>query len=312
MKILITGCNGQLGTELQKQLSVGYSELGDIPAQLKDAEVIPIDIDVLDLSEEDEVRNYVLSCKPDVIFNCAAYTNVDGCETNKELAYKANALGPKNLALAAKEINAKLIHISTDYVFDGKDNDQVPRSEEDVPNPISAYGNTKLAGETFVQDCCTKYFIVRTAWLYSYYGKNFVKTIVNAGRKYGTLEVVNDQYGNPTNAEDLAHVLLWLSVTENYGIYHCTGEGVCSWYDFASEIICLSGVKATVSPCTTQEYKTKHPESADRPLWSALENRKLKETIGSPMRNWEDALASFFDYWDGNNGIKGITDHGTI
>ena len=145
---------------------------------------------------------------------------------------------------------------------------------------------------------------MRTAWLYSYYGKNFVKTMVNAGRKVGALEVVNDQKGNPTNAVDLAHHILKLVVSHEYGIYHCTGEGVCSWYDFASEIIRLSGVNATVSPCTSAQYKAKHPESADRPAWSALENRMLRCTVGDEMRPWQQALACFFEHWDGENGMK--------
>ena len=304
MKVLITGCHGQLGTELQKQLATGTSELGAIPGVLRQSEVIPIDIDTLDLSETDAVMRFVQECRPDIIFNCAAYTNVDGCETNTDLAYKANAIGPKNLAIAASAVSATLVHVSTDYVFDGKPNGSIPRDETDNPSPISAYGSTKLAGEAFVQEYGKKYFIVRTAWLYSYYGKNFVKTIVNAGRKYGTLEVVNDQYGNPTNAADLAHVLLQLAVTDQYGIYHCTGEGVASWYEFAKEIIALSGIQATVSSCTSKEYKRKHPDSADRPAWSALENRRLKETIGNPMRNWKEALACYFAHWDGNNGMK--------
>ena len=133
----------------------------------------------------------------------------------------------------------------------------------------------KRQGEKYVEQFCHRHFIVRTAWLYSYYGKNFVKTIVNAGKKFGKLEVVNDQCGNPTNAVDLAHEILQLCVTHEYGLYHCTGEGVCSWYDFASEIIRLSGVDATVAPCTSEEYKAKHPDSADRPKWSALDNLSL-------------------------------------
>ena len=143
-----------------------------------------------------------------------------------------------------------------------------------------------------------------SAWLYSYYGKNFVKTIVNAGKKFGKLEVVNDQCGNPTNAVDLAHEILQLCVTHEYGLYHCTGEGICSWYDFASEIIRLSGVDAAVAPCTSEEYKAKHPESADRPKWSALDNRMLRCTVGNDVRDWKDALACFFTHWDGDNGMK--------
>ena len=161
-----------------------------------------------------------------------------------------------------------------------------------------------LMGEKYVEQFCHRHFIVRTAWLYSYYGKNFVKTIVNAGKKFGKLEVVNDQCGNPTNAVDLAHEILQLCVTHEYGLYHCTGEGVCSWYDFASEIIRLSGVDATVASCTSEEYKAKHPDSADRPKWSALDNRMLRCTVGNDVRDWKDALACFFEHWDGDNGMK--------
>ena len=141
-------------------------------------------------------------------------------------------------------------------------------------------------------------------YVHSYYGKNFVKTIVNAGKKFGKLEVVNDQCGNPTNAVDLAHEILQLCVTHEYGLYHCTGEGICSWYDFAAEIIRLSGVDATVAPCTSEEYKAKHPDSADRPKWSALDNRMLRCTVGNDVRDWKDALACFFTHWDGDNGMK--------
>ena len=304
MKLLITGCKGQLGTEIQKQLRLGYSEIGKIPEELQNADVSAIDIDTLDLSDESEVMAYISILKPDIIINCAAYTNVDGCETNRETAYQANAIGPKNLALAAEANQAKLIHLSTDYVFDGKDNGYKPRTETDMPDPISAYGETKLQGELFVQQYCTRNFIVRTAWLYSYYGKNFVKTIVNAAKKYGKLEVVNDQLGNPTNASDLAHVLLQLAVTDKYGLYHCTGEGICSWYEFASEIVKEAGIQAMVSPCTSAEYKEKHPESADRPAWSALSKDKLNKTIENQMRPWQEALHYFFLHWDGNNGMK--------
>ena len=303
-RILITGSKGQLGTEIQKQLRLGHSEIGSIPESLKHADAVPIDLDTLDLSKLSEVKEYVRNVNPDLIINCAAFTNVDGCETNHDVAFQANALGPRNLAIAAEECGAKLIHVSTDYVFDGKDNGQVPRDESDRPNPISAYGSTKLAGEEFVKAFCSRYFIVRTAWLYSYYGKNFVKTIVNAAKKTGALEVVNDQCGNPTNAADLAHELLQLADTAEYGLYHCTGEGICSWYDFASEIVKDAGIDATVAPISTEGYKQKHPQSADRPAWSALDNRMLRCTIGNEMRDWRTALEEFFRNWDGNNGMK--------
>ena len=304
MKILVTGCKGQLGTEIQKQLRAGTSEIGAIPDCYRNAEVTAIDLDTLDLSDLKAVKAYAENLKPDLIINCAAFTNVDGCETSHDTAFAANALGPRNLAIAAEETGAKLIHISTDYVFDGKDNGQVPRDEADLPHPISAYGSTKLAGEEYVKAFSRHYFILRTAWLYSYYGKNFVKTIVNAGKKRGTLTVVNDQCGNPTNAVDLAHTALQLGATEEYGVYHCTGEGICSWYDFACAIIEEAGVNASVSPCTSAEYKAANPASADRPAWSALDNRMLRCTIGNPMREWRAALHAFFANWDGDNGMK--------
>ena len=304
MKILITGCKGQLGTELQKQLRLGKSELGPIPEKLRSATVIPVDLPELDISDYRAVVEFVRRHHPDVIINCAAYTNVDGCETHHDEAFKANAIGPRNLAQAAEKVGARLVHISTDYVFSGRENGGVPHDEAALPGPISAYGSTKLLGEQYAAQFCHRHFIVRTAWLYSYYGKNIVKTVVNAGRKYGRLEFVNDQLGNPTNAVDLAHELLQLCVTHEYGLYHCTGEGVCSWYDFACEIVRLAGVDAVVTPCTTAQYKAKHPESTDRPAWSALDNRMLRCTIGNDMRDWKQALAAFFEHWDGDNGMK--------
>lgn len=304
MKILITGCKGQLGTEIQKQLRLGYSEIGPIPESLQNAEIVAVDLPEVDISKLEPTLAYIAEVAPDVVVNCAAFTNVDGCETMHDVAFQANAVGPRNLAMACEKIGAKLVHVSTDYVFSGRENGGIPLDEADTPNPISAYGSTKVQGERYVQQFCSRFFIVRTAWLYSYYGKNFVKTIYNAGKKFGKLEVVNDQLGNPTNAVDLAHVLLQLAATQEYGIYHCTGEGICSWYDFAAAIIAGGKVDATVDPCTSPEYKAKHPESADRPAWSALDNRMLRCTIGNPVRPWQEALEVFFQNWDGENGMK--------
>lgn len=294
MKILITGSHGQLGTELLRQLKEGRSEIGPIPEKLCTAKVIPTDTDELDITDRDEVVAFVRRMEPDVIINCAAYTNVDGCEIHTEDAFKVNALGPRNLAIAAQKVGAKLVHVSTDYVFSGKENGGVPLDESALPAPVSAYGRTKLLGEQYVRQFCPRSFVVRTAWLYSHTGKNFVFTMVNAGRKLGALTVVNDQLGNPTNAADLAHHLLKLAVSSEYGTYHCTGEGVCSWYDFACEIIRLAGVKATVAPCTSAEYAAAHPDAASRPAWSALENRMLACTVGNEMRPWQEALTEFF------------------
>ena len=297
MKILITGASGQLGTEIQRQLKNGGSALGPVPERLKNATVIATDVNELDITDRDATIAFVRRHQPDTIISCAAFTNVDGCESNPEAAFKVNAIGASNLAQAAERINARLIHVSTDYVFRGEGDK--PLDESERVDPKSVYGKTKALGEEYVKNFCHRYFIVRTAWLYGYAGKNFVKTIVNAGKKFGKLEVVNDQLGNPTNAEDLAHHILQLAVSHDYGVYHCTGEGICSWYEFASEIIRLSGVDATVAPCTSAEYSAKHPAAADRPAWSALENRMLACTVGNQMRDWKVALADFFAHWNG-------------
>ena len=297
MKILITGASGQLGTEIQRQLKNGGSALGCVPERLKNATVIATDVAELDITDRDATIAFVRRHQPDTIISCAAFTNVDGCETNPEAAFKVNAIGASNLAQAAERINARLIHVSTDYVFRGEGDK--PLDESERVDPKSVYGKTKALGEEYVKNFCHRYFIVRTAWLYGYAGKNFVKTIVNAGKKFGKLEVVSDQLGNPTNAEDLAHHILQLAVSHDYGVYHCTGEGVCSWYEFASEIIRLSGVDATVTPCTSAEYSAKHPAAADRPAWSALENRMLACTVGNHMRDWKEGLADFFAHWNG-------------
>ena len=304
MKIMITGQKGQLGTEIQKQLRLGKSEIGPIPDALKGAEVAAVDLPQLDISRLTDTVAFVEQFHPDIVINCAAYTNVDGCEVNHDTAFQANAVGPRNLAIACEKVGAKLVHVSTDYVFSGRENGGIPLDEAAATGPISAYGTTKLLGEKYVEQFCSRAFIVRTAWLYSYYGKNFVKTIYNAAKKTGKLQVVNDQMGNPTNAVDLAHVLLMLSCTQEYGVYHCTGEGICSWYDFAAAIVFEGGVDASVAPVTSIQYKEMHPESADRPAWSALDNRMLRCTVGNPVRPWQEALHEFFLRWDGENGIK--------
>jgi len=293
VKILITGASGQLGSCLTKMLEMGNSELGEIPEIFIGAQTDLTDTPELDITDLEAVLAYTANTKPDLIINCAAYTNVDGCETHQEDAFKVNALGARNLAIAAEQIDAKFVHISTDYVFAG--NGTKPDNETSICDPQSTYGATKYLGEQYVRDLCSRYFIVRTAWLYSPVGKNFVKTIMKAGRERGALKVVNDQFGNPTNAVDLAHHILEIAATQEYGIYHCTGRGVCSWYDFASKVIEYAGIAATVTPCTTEEY----PSPAKRPAYSALDNMMLRCTVGDEMRHWQDALRCFFDHYEG-------------
>ena len=287
MKIVITGSKGQLGTQLQKILKDGFSEIGAIAEDYKNCEVLPIDIDELDITDKTAVCQFISANKPDVVINCAAMTNVDACETEFEIAMKVNAIGPRNLAIACSEIGAKLIHVSTDYVFGGTGT--VPYREWDICNPQSVYGASKYLGEQYVREFCDKYFIVRTSWLYGYIGKNFVKTMVRLGRSRDSISVVNDQRGNPTNAEDLAHHLLKLAVSEQYGVYHCTGEGECTWYDFACKIMQEFGIDCKVNPCTSDEF----PSPTKRPEFSSLDNLMLKCTVGNEMRNWEEALSVY-------------------
>ena len=287
MKIMITGCKGQLGNELQSIIKSGKSEIGEAPEQIKSATVIPVDIDELDITDLSAVEDFVTKIRPDVIINCAAMTNVDGCETMQDVAFKVNAVGVRNLSLAAKKIDAKLIHVSTDYVFAGDANK--PYIEWDAVNPKSAYGASKALGEKYALEFNHKTFIVRTSWLYGYIGKNFVKTVRRVIREKGAITVVNDQIGNPTNANDLAHHILKLALTEQYGVYHCTGNGECSWYDFAVKIAEYSGFGDVVLPCTTEEY----PTPTKRPAYSSLRNLALECSIGDEMRDWKEALKEY-------------------
>lgn len=291
MKILITGSNGQLGNELQSIIKSGSSEIGAIPKVYSGAEVIAVDVDVLDISNLEATENFISETAPDIIINCAAMTNVDGCESMKETAFKVNALGVRNLSMAAKKCGAKLIHVSTDYVFAG--NGTKPYVEWDNIDPKSVYGASKALGEKYALAFNDKTFVVRTSWLYGYIGKNFVKTVRRVIRERGSITVVNDQRGNPTNANDLAHHLLKLGATEEYGIYHCTGEGECSWYDFAVKIAEYSGFENAVFPCTTEEYNSKYNVPTKRPQYSSLMNMGLMCTVGNEMRDWETALKEY-------------------
>ena len=289
MKIMITGSNGQLGNELHSILKTGKSEIGEMPKALEGAKIFAVDVDTLDITDNDAVRRYVLEKKPNVIINCAAMTNVDGCESDYETAFKVNAMGVRNLAQAAKANDAKFIHISTDYVFAG--DGKRPYVEWDKIDPQSAYGASKALGEKYAMAFCDKAFVVRTSWLYGYIGKNFVKTVRRVIRERGGITVVNDQRGNPTNANDLAHHILKLALTEEYGIYHCTGEGECTWYDFAVKIAEYSGLGDTVKPCTSEEF----PTPTKRPAYSSLRNLALECTVGNEMRDWQSALKEYIN-----------------
>jgi len=300
MKILVTGAEGQLGSELVKMIQTGHGELGRTPQELRDAEVKAVDLPSFDIADTISVGKYVEEHRPDIIINCAAYTNVDGCESDRDIAFRVNALGARNIAVAADSIGAALVHISTDYVFDGIS--ARPYCEWDMCNPQNVYGYTKYLGEQYIRDFCDKYFIVRTAWLYGCTGRNFVKTIIRTAKEKGKLKVVDDQRGNPTNAADLAHHILKLAPTREYGIYHCTAEGECSWFEFAREFLGLAEINCEIEPCTTQDY----PLPAKRPAYSALENRMLRCTVGDEMRHWRDAIAAFVSYLKKTNGVVNI------
>ena len=289
MKILITGSNGMLATQVISDLSRGYTELGEVPAALKGAQLLLADVDTLDITDKAATESFMAQHTPDIVINCAAYTNVDGCESNQDTAFMVNAIGSRNLAIACENTGAKLVHVSTDYVFRG--DEPTPRREYDMPWPISAYGKTKYAGEEFVRQYCKKSFIVRTAWLYGYSGKNFVKTMIWLAKEKGGAKVVNDQHGNPTNAADLSHHLLKIAASEEYGTYHCTGNGECTWFEFAAEIARLAGYEGVMSPCTSEEF----PTPTKRPAYSSLDNMMLRVTVGDEMRHWKDALKAYFD-----------------
>lgn len=273
-KLLITGCNGQLGRALNREY------------ENEKVELINTDVDELDITDLDAVMRMVKETKPDVIMSCGAMTAVDLCESEYDRAFKINAIGPRNLSVAAREIGAKMFQISTDYVFSG-DADR-PYTEMDTPDPQSVYGSTKLAGEQFVKDFAGRYFIIRTAWLYGE-GKNFVGTMLRLAETNDKVRVVADQVGTPTSAVELAKMMHILEPTENYGVFHGTCEGSCSWADFASEIFRQAGKQTVVERITTEEFNA----VAKRPAYSILDNQMLRMTTDFKMQDWKDALSVY-------------------
>lgn len=274
-KIIVTGSNGQLGRAVNRQYA-GSTEY----------ELINTDVDELDITNIDKVMELVRSIRPYAIINCAAYTAVEACETQEDLAFRINAIGPRNLSIAADETGAKLMHVSTDYVFDG--NGTRPYRETDPVGPQGAYGRTKLAGEEFVKEFSSRHYIVRTAWLYGD-GKNFVRTMLRLSETNDKVRVVRDQVGSPTSAAELAKAIAYLLPTENYGLFHGTCEGDCNWAQFAEEIFRLAGRETTVEAITSEEYGA----AVKRPAYSVLENYMLKMTGGFMFADWHDAIAEY-------------------
>ena len=258
-------------------------------------ECVNTDVAELDITNIDAVTKMVAEVKPYAIINCAAHTNVDACETDVDNAYKINAIGPRNLSIAATQNQAKMIHISTDYVFGGDATS--PYLEFDSTGPKSMYGKTKLAGEKFVKEFAKEHFIIRTAWLYGD-GKNFVKTMLRLSETNDKVRVVCDQYGSPTSAIELAKAIAYLLPTDNYGLFHGTCEGSTNWADFTKEIFRLAGKNTLVEAISSEEYSANASATvAPRPSYSILENYMLKLTTNHMFAQWEDAIAEY---------IKGI------
>ena len=274
-KIIVTGCNGQLGRAINLELQSN-----------PEIEFVNTDVAELDITNIDKVMELAREVKPYAIINCAAHTGVDACETDVDNAYRINAIGPRNLSIAATETGAKMVHISTDYVFDGMGNK--PYLEFDKPNPQGVYGATKLVGENMVKEFADRYFILRTAWLYGD-GKNFVKTMLRLSETNDMVRVVGDQVGSPTSTKELSGAIAHLLFTENYGLFHATCEGSCSWAQFTEEIFRLAGKSTKVNAITTAEYGAPAP----RPAYSILENYMLKLTSDYMFADWHDAIAEY-------------------
>ena len=272
MKILVTGVRGQLGHDVVEELT------------RRGIEAVGVDIEEMDVTDKDSVDSVVRGAAPDAVIHCAAYTAVDAAEENEELCRRVNADGPRNIAGVCRELDIKMLQVSTDYVFDGRgDNFWRP---EDECHPQSVYGQTKYEGELAVQNTLEKYFIVRIAWSFGVNGKNFVKTMLNLAKTHDTIRVVDDQVGSPTYTFDLARLLVDMVLTDRYGIYHATNEGICSWYDFACAIFEEAGVDVKVIPVSTEEYAAKAP----RPANSRLDKEKLTENGFEKLPPWRDAL----------------------
>ena len=275
MKILVTGVKGQLGHDVVNELTK------------RDIEAVGVDIEEMDITDPVSVDRVIKETAPDAVIHCAAYTAVDAAEENEELCRKVNADGPQNIANVCKELDIKMIQISTDYVFGGEGTHFW--KPEDACEPQSVYGRTKYQGELAVRNTLEKYFIVRIAWVFGINGKNFVKTMLNLAKTHDTIRVVNDQFGSPTYTYDLARLLADMVVTDKYGVYHATNEGICSWYEFACAIFQEAGISVNVVPVTTAEYAAK----AKRPANSRMDNNKLTENGFHKLPAWQDALARY-------------------
>lgn len=276
MKILITGSNGMLGHDLQEVLADKH-------------ELILTTSKTLDITDKQHTMDFIFEVKPDIVINSAAYTDVDGCEENQDIAYAVNGEGVRNLALACKEVDCALVHVSTDYVFDGTARD--PIKEDGKIGPISIYGKSKLKGEEAILEILDKFFIVRTAWLYGINGKNFPKTILELAQNHSEITVVYDEVGSPTYTPDLADGIAKLIETDYYGIYHLTNSGSCSWCEFARYIFEVAEVDVKVIPVTASEFARPAP----RPSYSVLDNDNWVKNGFEPLRSYKDAIKEYIE-----------------
>ncbi|MDY8049373.1 dTDP-4-dehydrorhamnose reductase [Paenibacillus polymyxa] len=281
MKVLVTGAAGQLGSQVCEFF------------QKQAYDVLPCDREKLDITNLEQAIGISKNYQPDVIIHCAAYTAVDAAENDIDKAYQINAYGTRNMALAAEKVGAKLVYISTDYVFDGFS--KLPYQEYDNTNPQTVYGKSKRAGEILVQSLSSRYFIVRTSWVYGIKGSNFVKTMLKLGQEKPMLQVVNDQIGSPTYTVDLVDFLNEIIKTEKYGVYHASNKGSCSWYEFTQAIFRdaedILGIKMTskLEPCTTQQF----PRPAPRPFNSVLDHMSIRANGLTDLRPWREGLQQF-------------------
>lgn len=277
MKILVTGVKGQLGYDVVREL------------EKRGLEAVGVDIEEMDITDAESVEKVLKETAPDAVIHCAAYTAVDAAEEQEEICRRVNADGTRNIAKMCSKLDIKMVYISTDYVFDGQGTR--PWEPEDERQPLNVYGQTKYEGELAVQELLEKYFIVRIAWVFGVNGKNFIKTMLRLAETNKRITVVNDQYGSPTYTYDLARLLVDMILTEEYGVYHATNEGICTWYEFACEIFKQAGIDMEVVPVTAAEYQAK----AKRPENSRMSKEKLTENGFDRLPPWQDALKRYLE-----------------
>lgn len=278
MKVLVTGVKGQLGYDVVREL------------QSRGHEAIGVDIEEMDITDETAVSRVMEETAPEAVIHCSAFTAVDRAEEEQELCYKVNVQGTENIAKMCQKLGCKMLYLSTDYIFSGEG--QRPWEPEDTPSPLNAYGQSKYQGEVALRQYVDKYFIVRISWVFGINGNNFIKTMLRLGKENGAVKVVDDQIGSPTYTFDLAKLLVDMIETEQYGAYHATNEGICSWYEFAKEIFQEANMKeVTVTPVSSEEF----PVKAKRPKNSRMSKEKLVQNGFSLLPSWQDAVKRYIE-----------------